>query len=396
MTLTQTIKQQALRLGFQAVGIAPASALNNRAGELRRWLAQGYAGGLKYMENFLARQARYLQRFPEIKSFIVLTAPYSTHSHGTWYRFPDWVPGTDFEGGKEPVGQIARYAWGQDYHDVLQKRLKPLANYIQSQTAMAAQISISIDTSPIQERALAEAAGLGFTGKNTCLILPKAGSFFFLAVLATNLDLEPDTPTRRDCGNCTLCIEACPTGALRKPYELDAGRCISCLTIEHKGEIPEALRPLLGHWLFGCDICQEVCPHNMMSLRDPAAFSSFRDPQGREISSPFPEFAPSAGAGEALPLQEVLSIRTEEDFAARFSHTPLMRAKREGLLRNASIVAGNSRNPALAPTLTDTAQNDPSPLVREHASWALDQLTAPPPTLGLLKANPDDVSSNTI
>ncbi len=375
MTLTQAIKQQALRLGFQAAGIAPASALHKREGELRQWLVQGYAGGLKYMENFFDRQARYLERLPELRSFIVLTAPYSSCTKGSDPLVQQ--PISRQYKMVRPLGRVARYGWGQDYHDVLKKRLKPLVSWIQSQTTDSVPgtglcpvplVSTAVDTSPLQERALAEAAGLGFIGKNTCLIRPKAGSFFFLAILATDLDLQPDAPIRRDCGNCTLCIEACPTGALHEAYQLDAGRCISCLTIENKGEIPEALRPLLGNRLFGCDICQEVCPHN----RQPMMGTGYRHGTRYPKQASWPEFAPSTGAGEALPLQEVLSIRTEEVFQTRFAGTPLLRAKREGLLGNASVVAGNSRNPALIPTLTSTAQDDPSPLIREHASWALD------------------------
>lgn len=297
------------------------------------------------MEAFWDRQERFLRRFPTLRSILIMAIPYYTSAHP-----------------KEPPprsGKIARYAWGRDYHRVIKKRLKKLEAFIRSQVETAVRIIRSIDTSPIQERALAEASGLGFIGKNSCLILPRGGSFYFLATLLTDLELAADEPIDWDCGACTLCLEACPTQALVRPYQLDAGRCISNLTIEWKEPINPALRPLMKDWIFGCDICQEVCPYNRKS--DHAQWA---------------EFLPIAGAGSELPLKEILGIRTDEAFLERFAGTPLMRAKRVGLLRNAAVVAGNLKDPELIPALTQALQEDPSSIVREHAAWALAQITA--------------------
>ena len=300
------------------------------------------------MENFVERQRHLLDRFPDLKSILILTIPYANKARPSLLQ---------------SAGQIARYAWGRNYHRVIEKRLKRLEVFIQTRATGAARTVRCIDTSPIQERALAEMAGLGFIGKNTCLILPKGGSFVFLAALLTNLELPADKPITWDCGSCTLCLESCPTKALTpsRPYELDAGRCISNLTIENKGEIEPVLRPAVHNWIFGCDICQEVCPYNRKTHQEA-----------------WPEFEAKSGAGAQLPLGEILQIRTEEAFLQRFAGTPLMRSKRAGLLRNAAVVAGNSGNRELIPTLTETSQQDPSAIVREHAVWALEQLAKVP------------------
>lgn len=296
------------------------------------------------MENFFERQRHLLDRFPDLKSILVVTIPYANGRRGPLSR---------------GAGQIARYAWGRNYHRAIEKRLKRLDTFIHMQAPGTTRIAQCIDTSPIQERALAEMAGLGFIGKNTCLILPKGGSFIFLAALLTNLELPPDKPIAWDCGSCTLCLESCPTRALtvERPYTLDATRCIAYLTIENKEAIDPTLRPSVQNWLFGCDICQEVCPYN------------------RKVPhSEWPEFRPTVGAGAQLPLKEILSIRTEETFLKRFEGTPLMRSKRGGLLRNAAVAAGNSGDPELVPILTETLQKDSSSIVREHASWALGRI----------------------
>jgi epoxyqueuosine reductase len=312
MTLTEKVKAAALQLGFQAVGIASADALQSRRETLIRWITSGYAGRMGYMEQFLERQARFLERLPDLKSIVVAAAGYGKKGQAVK--------------DARPRGRIARYAAGRDYHRVIGKRLKRLESIIRSQVGPEARFIRCVDTGPVQERVLAEQAGLGFFGKNTLLILPKGGSFVFLAALLTNLELTPDKPIRRDCGSCTLCLEACPTQALTEAYRLDARRCISYLTIELREAIDPGLRPQMGDWIFGCDICQEVCPYNH-SKGEP----------------PWPEFGPENGAGVSLPLEEILRIQTDEEFSARFAGTPLMRAKREGLLRNAAIAAGNSR-----------------------------------------------------
>ena len=300
------------------------------------------------MQNFFERQQRFLSGFPEARSVIVLAADYGRQDE----------PGS--EQGIAPAGRIARYALSRDYHHSLRRRLKDFQKKICTASRMEIRFRQTVDTSPVQERALAEAAGLGFFGKNTCLIRPKGGSFFFLCTLITDLALEAETlpADRWDCGACTLCLEACPTNALAEPYRLDASRCISSLTIEHRGPIPPDLRPRMRDWIFGCDICQEVCPYNR--AKRPASGDGF------------PAMLP-----KMMPLSAILRCRTEEQFRALFQGTPLTRPGREGLLRNAAIAAGNLRDESLSLELADCLLQDPSAIVRSHAAWALGRLTNP-------------------
>lgn len=380
LELTRRIKAEALRIGFQAAGVAPASALTQRQEALARWIQAGRAGGLPYMEAFLERQARFLSDLPDLRSILVLAAPYASSSPPS----PQRAEGCEGQGERKTHGRVARYAWGRDYHPAIRKRLRHLEAFIRTtlrthnpELETAAWYRYSIDTAPLQERVLAEAAGLGFFGKNTCLIRPRMGSYFFLATFLTNIEMVPDRPIRWDCGGCTLCIQACPTGALDQPYELNANRCLSTLTIElrHEESVDPALRPRMGDWIFGCDLCQEVCPYNQMP----------EDRRQRSEDDLWPEFRPEAGAGGVLALEEVLSIRTEEAFLKRFAATPLTRPKRAGLLRNAAIAAGNSNEPRLIPLLEELAREDPSATVREHAAWALEAIRSsaarrrPPP-----------------
>ena len=301
------------------------------------------------MEDFFARQRRFLEGFPEARSVVVLAA--------------DYDPGTPAQLNRERTasGRIARYAQSPDYHRTLRRRLKSLQTAIQRLNPdRPLRFRQTVDTSAVQERAVAEAAGLGFFGKNTCLIRPKGGSFFFLCTLITDLELEIEEPAtqRWDCGACTLCLEACPTGALGEAYRLDASRCISSLTIEHRGPIPVELRSGLGEWVFGCDICQEVCPYNRAKGFTPAEDS--------------PAVLP-----EKIPLSELLGCRSEEQFRSLFKGTSLTRPGREGLLRNAAIAAGNLGNTALIPELKNCLEEDTSALVRSHAAWALGQFKDP-------------------
>jgi epoxyqueuosine reductase len=251
------------------------------------------------------------------------------------------------------AGWIARYAWGDDYHDVMKAMLEALAARLQAELGSFRFRSYA-DTGPIVERAYAAAAGVGAWGKNTCLLHPEHGSWFFLGEIVTDLELAPDAPRADMCGSCTACLDACPTGALPAPYVLDATRCISYLTIELKGAIPEELRPGVGRQVFGCDICQDVCPWNRRRRRY-AGLS----------------FAPRAGL--VAPDLDALAALDEEGFRARFRGSAVKRAKRRGLLRNVAVALGNSRDPAKRPVLERLA-NDEDPLVQEHARWALDRL----------------------
>lgn len=310
-SLSAWIKACAEELGFYSVGIVPASFLFEKDPSLETWNQKGYAGTMSYMREFDRRLERLRASFPEAKSVIVLTVSY--------YHQED--PRASFSG--EAMGRVARYARGREYHKVLGKKLKLLSRKIGEATGEKQTFRYFVDTGPILERKLARLAGLGFVGKNTTLITP-AGSYFFLAELVTDLELEYDKERVFDgCGHCSLCIEACPTGAIREPFTVDARRCISYLTIEHRGDIEENLKPQMGDWLFGCDICIDVCPFN-----------------SRPVETPWEEFRYSR-INETIPLDPILAISDDVSFRERFQGTPLTRPGLEGLRRNAGIVYEN-------------------------------------------------------
>jgi epoxyqueuosine reductase len=259
-------------------------------------------------------------------------------------------------GGEKEVGRIAAYAWGDDYHLVLPRRLHALVNFIEHRVGHPVANRCYTDTGPLLERDLAQRAGLGWIGKNTCLINPKHGSYFLLAEILLGLPLRPDRPFVSDqCGTCTRCIQACPTDCILPDRTLDAGRCISYLTIENKNEIPTDLRSPTGDWLFGCDICQMVCPWNL-------------------------RFASSRG-DPALALREDLAVPvlareillTQDEFSRKFRNSPIKRAKRGGYVRNAASALGNRGNDGDVRALAEVTQ-DADPLVREHAAWAIEQI----------------------
>lgn len=307
----------------------------------RRWLDQGYAGE---MRRYLARPDAVMRRadprriLPEARTMLMVAALYAGPPH---QELP-------------PLhGRVSRYAWGEDYHHWLKRRLEALVDALEEMLGPFPS-RCYVDTGPVLERDWARRAGLGWFGKNTTLIHPRLGSYTFLGVGLLGVDLEP-TPRAQmpSCGTCTRCLEACPTGALVAPGEMDARRCLSYLTIEHRGAIPEALRPKMNSWLFGCDICQEVCPWNLKPL-------------ARHASEPAPPHA-------SLYLPELLMIEPE-GFRARFRQTPIWRATPVGIARNAAVVLGNQGDPAALPYLRRAARKHPSLLVREHADWAIDRL----------------------
>jgi epoxyqueuosine reductase len=266
-------------------------------------------------------------------------------------------------------GRISRYAWGDgDYHDVIHERLKRLIEWLKEQHP-AAGVRGVVDTAPLLEREFAQLAGLGWVGKHTLLINKPAGSYFFLAALLTDLELKQDEPFTADhCGTCRACLDACPTQAFPQPYVLDATRCISYLTIELRDAIPEDLRPGLGDWLFGCDVCQEVCPWNQSAERHPERH------RGRSLQDAGdPAFVP-APANNPIDLASLFDL-DDEAFCRRFRHTPLWRAKRRGILRNAAIVLGNQRAAAAVAALRRGLE-DSEPIVREACAWALAQIEA--------------------
>lgn len=335
------VKQRGIELGFDLIRIAPVQQPPTFP-HYERWLALGYHGTMSYMERRKSERADVRLLLPDAKSVIVGAVSYFVQEK------PEINP-------NEPVGQVSRYAWGIDYHKVLLSKLEALLDYLRALLGDWVRGRAYVDTGPILERDFAVQAGLGWFGKNTCLINPKLGSYIFLGELIVNVPLAPDEPfVRSHCGKCVRCIVACPTGALVAPYQLDARRCISYLTIELQESIPRELRPLIGTWVFGCDICQDVCPWNRKAkVTDEEAFK------------PRPWAAP-----ELLKLLQL----SEEEFHEQFKHSPLKRAKRSGLVRNACVALGNLREERAVPLLLDLLFNDPDPVIREHAAWALGRI----------------------
>ncbi len=282
---------------------------------------------------------------PECRSILVLAMGYPDPASA--HVYPALVAA--------PTGRVAAYAWGQDYHLVLAARLKALGVFVESQVGHPLSYRYYTDTGPLLERELAQRAGLGWIGKNTCLINPGLGSYFFLAEILFDLELEPDLPFTPDrCGTCRRCIQACPTGCILPDRTLDARRCISYLTIENKGIIPADLRPLMGEWVFGCDVCQMVCPWNRFSAAkvDPA-------------------FLPEPGGFH--PVLEAELALTPREFNRKFKQSPIQRARRKGYLRNVATALGNSGNLQSLPAL-ETAVQSEEPGLREHALWAIDRI----------------------
>ncbi|MEJ5311574.1 MAG: tRNA epoxyqueuosine(34) reductase QueG [Anaerolineae bacterium] len=322
-------------IGAAQVGPTPTWAI------YQDWLARGYAAGMSYLarSDAVNRRADPRNILPETRTVLVVAASYA----GAPY--PELPP---------LHGRVSRYAWAEDYHRWLRRDLETLVQRI-AEAHGPFPARCYVDTGPLLERAWAQTAGLGWIGKNTNLIHPRLGSYLFLGVALLGIELEPTpVPALPDCGNCTRCIDACPTNALVAPGVLDARRCVAYLTVEHRGAIPEDLRPLPGDRVFGCDTCQEVCPWN-------------RKPLAAYADVPAPQTA-------TLDLPELLTM-SETDFRTRFRHTPLWRATWEGLARNAAVVLGNRQDPAARPVLAQTAATHPSALVREHAAWALAQLS---------------------
>jgi epoxyqueuosine reductase len=358
LDLKQAIQEKARQLGFVLAGVTtpePPAHLST----FENWLAQGRHGSMHYLatERSRARRADPRQILPGCKSILVLATPYSP---------------SPFRGeGPGERGQIAAYAHGQDYHDVLPARMQELVRFIEDQAGAPVQNRWYTDTGPLLERDLAQRAGLGWTGKNTCLIHPRHGSYFLLSEILLSLELEPDPPFSTDhCGTCRRCIEACPTDCILPDRTLDARRCISYLTIELKDDIPTELRAKVGSWVFGCDICQQVCPWNRFAGPGDPAFEG--DP-----SSP-PRTLPPLTAELLLP---------REEFNRRFKGSPVKRARRRGYLRNVAVALGNTGDLRALPVLQQ-ALDDEEPLVREHAGWAIQEISRRENEQGDKPANP--------
>jgi len=338
-SLAIAIKEEARRIGFDLVGITSAASPGGLA-DFRDWLSHGYDGEMGYLSRREEAYSHPNHVLPAVRSVIMLAVN---------YRTSEPAPTGPLE------GRVSRYAWNNtDYHDILRGRTQQLADFLHELCPGCRTRSI-VDTAPFLERDFARTAGLGWFGKNTMLINKRQGSWFFLASLLTDIDLPADAAhDTAHCGTCTRCLEACPTQAFPEPYVLDARRCIAYLTIELKGPIPEALREGTGEWLFGCDICQDVCPWNK-----------------KAVAKDDLEFRPQ-GDLDPADLIRLLDLSPEE-FVQKYKGTPLDRPGRAGLLRNAAIVLGNKRDPRANPALA-RAVNDSEPLVRGAAAWALGKI----------------------
>lgn len=351
--LTEKIRRKAIDLGFDLCGVA-AIADVPELGYFADWLAKGYAGEMAYLQTGRAKRQRPSLVLENARTIIIAAKNYNSHQ-----------PRTD-EAPQQGRGWISRYAWGQDYHKTLKRQIKALYNYIRELTNGAAKGRYYVDTGPVLEKTWAKYAGIGWQGKNTCLISQRIGSYFFIAAILTDLDLKPDMPAADRCGSCTRCLDACPTQAFAAPYVLDARRCISYLTIEKRGTVPESLRAAVGRHLFGCDICQDVCPWNR-----------------KAPVSPEPCF--QAREGVFNPEIRTVLAMTDDDFRRVYAGTPVKRAKYCGMIRNALIAAANSGIPALARGIRRFLSSDDA-MLREHAQWALTQLESHPRAHGAVAA----------
>jgi epoxyqueuosine reductase len=342
------VKQAARDAGFELAGVAPVAEFPE-LGHFPEWIAAGHAGEMQYLEKRdeagNLKRASLRSAVPWARSVIVCALNYNTaHPYSTETQDPD-------------RGWISRYAWSkEDYHDAVLRRLRVVEDSLRRMTeeTPAVRALCYVDTGPVVERVYAKYAGVGWIGKNTCILNQQMGSWLFLGVIVTSLELTPDFPAPDRCGTCTRCIDACPTDALIAPYQLDSNRCISYLTIEKRGEIPEEIREGMGRHVFGCDICQDVCPWNRKA---PATDAE--------------EFQPRAGL--VNPALEWLAEMTAEEFRDTFRGSPIRRTKRAGLRRNAIVAMGNSGNRRFVPTLEKLAA-DEDPVVADHAKWAARKL----------------------
>jgi epoxyqueuosine reductase len=385
---TNWISEHAARLGFAMAGVVRAEKFPELARE-PDWLARGYAGEMKYLSDVRRRDPH--AAMPGIRSVIVCALNYNS-GHARTAQALSGVNGATKTSG--PRGWISRYAWGDDYHDVLREKLQAMLDGLRQQYPQPFEARIYADTGPINERVLAKHAGLGWLGKNTLLLNKRVGSFFFLGVILTTLDLPPtlgnsDVPPADRCGTCRKCIDACPTDALVEPYLMDARKCISYLTIELRGAIPEQFREPMGQHIFGCDICQDVCPWNRSApVTDAKEFQprsfvratvpavaaqeqfNLRDKNGASQESLF------------LPRLEWLASLSQRDFTELFPGSPIKRTKWQGLIRNVCVALGNSNLSIdsaafvrISKTLRSLAASS-DPVIAESAQWAISRIQA--------------------
>jgi len=337
MNIKDRLRREARRLGFSRLGFASPAA-HPAAARLRQWLDLNYAAEMRWLHRRISERGDPSQLIPWARTLLVAAFPY---------------PSTELEKPHSRRARISRYAHGKDYHRVLKERLAKLGDFL-AQLSPGAHSSPVVDTGALLEKPWAASAGLGWQGKHTNLIDPESGSWFYLGELATDVELEPDLAEITDrCGSCTRCLEACPTQAFPEPYVLDSNKCISYLTIEHRGTIPEELRPGMGNWVFGCDVCQEVCPWN---------------------AAPVQTVPPCEESGDAPALTDLIRMSREE-FQRRFAGTPLRRTGWSRFVRNVAVALGNSGDPEAVEPLRD-ALAIPDPVIQEHVRWALRRLGA--------------------
>ena len=348
MNLTgEAIKHRAREIGFDVCGVAPARAFPELA-FFRQWIDRGYAGTMGYLPRSAERRSDVRKVLPSAQSVIVTGTLYNGgHPYST-------------ERNDSTRSEVARYAWSRDYHHVIGERLDALLAWMHGVHDEPFEARAYVDTGPVQERVFAQYAGLGWIGKNTCVISPELGSWLLLGAIICSVPLEPDAPAVDHCGTCTLCLEACPTGAFAAPYQLDARKCLSYLTIEYRGSIPHDQRDAIGNHIFGCDICQEVCPWNASPVRTADASWSSR---------------------QELSLASLVDLwrRSDEELAAFIGDSAMTRTGVRGLRRNLAVALGNSGDPRALDALSESAPANDSrsdALVLEHAAWAKCRLTA--------------------
>lgn len=341
MIFTQKIKRKAHELGFDLVGISPVEPVPELSFYVE-WIQAGYAGKMEYMARNIEKRTDVSNVVPSAKSVIVCAMVYHTNNP------------LSTEQNNYTKGWISRYSWGDDYHEVLEKKLSQLLDFIKAESPEEVIGRVYVDTGPVVDRVYAKYAGIGWFGKNTCILNQEKGSWFFLGEIITNLELEYDHPVPNRCGTCNRCIEACPTNAILEPYVLDSRLCISYLTIELRDEIPVELRDKIGNHIFGCDICQDVCPWNRKA---PVTLKEAFQPRDGFLNP---------------DLKEMAKLSTKE-FKKRFRKSAIKRTKLEGFLRNAAVAMGNSGDSKFLFILKKLAKSEES-MVAEHAQWAIEKI----------------------
>ncbi|MBT3341645.1 MAG: tRNA epoxyqueuosine(34) reductase QueG [Gemmatimonadetes bacterium] len=374
---TDRLRQVATSLGFDLFGVTPADPLA-AADYYARWIALGYAGRMGYLERAMDRR-REPQRLVEDADSVICLGMHYPNVTGPTTRAAaaSTIASSGPPADVAPTGRIAAYALGDDYHDIIAARARQLLDFLKEEIDPTTQGRCFVDTAPVLERELAQMAGLGWWGKNTCLINKRRGSTFFLAEIISTARLARDEPATDHCGTCTRCLDACPTEAFPEAYVLDARRCISYLTIELRGPIPRHLRSSMGDWIFGCDVCQQVCPWNG---RAPS-------PRVEELSRRMELATP-----DLLSLMEL----DEVGFRDHFRQHPVKRTKRRGLLRNVAVALGNVGGTGALRVLARVLLNEPEALVRGHVAWALGHIGGEAARIALQKARPGEADGSVV